>query len=144
MENIKSWMDSLHHPSLTPWVDEILRDNYDHSLDELICRKFFEPGDCHQSQIQWLSLTSFSFELISHPAMKGVILDDFELMDSWLFFGYTFSAWTTVRGNPSRRKPFLHSGFERLESIRFTTNSSLTKSPKTCKSLRAFSLKLLE
>lgn len=41
----------------------------------------------------------------------------------------TFSACTTVRGNPSRRKPFLHSGLAKLESIKFTTRSSLTSAP---------------
>ena len=41
----------------------------------------------------------------------------------------TFSACTTVRGKPSKRKPFLHSGLAKLESIRFTTRSSLTRAP---------------
>lgn len=38
----------------------------------------------------------------------------------------TFSAWTTVLGNPSRRNPFAHSGLPRLSSISSTTRASLT------------------
>ena len=38
----------------------------------------------------------------------------------------TFSAWTTVLGNPSRRKPFAQSGLLRLSSMSSTTRASLT------------------
>lgn len=38
----------------------------------------------------------------------------------------TFSAWTTVLGNPSRRKPLAHSGLLRLSSMSSTTRASLT------------------
>lgn len=41
----------------------------------------------------------------------------------------TFSAWPTVRGNPSNRNPFLHSGRSRLLSIMSTTRSSDTSFP---------------
>lgn len=46
-------------------------------------------------------------------------------------FNPTFSACTTVLGNPSRRNPFLHSGLSRLLSIMSTTRSSDTSFPSS-------------
>lgn len=43
-----------------------------------------------------------------------------------MFCNCTFSAWTTVLGKPSRRKPLAHSGLLRLSSISSTTSASLT------------------
>ena len=45
-------MYALHHLSLIPWVDEILRGSYDHLLDGSIVHKFAELIDCRQFQIQ--------------------------------------------------------------------------------------------
>ena len=38
----------------------------------------------------------------------------------------SFSAWPMVLGNPSRRKPFLHSALSRLSDTILSTSSSLT------------------
>lgn len=40
-----------------------------------------------------------------------------------------------VLGNPSRMKPFLHSGFSKLAEISSTTRSSLTKAPEMKKKI---------
>lgn len=47
------------------------------------------------------------------------------------FLGFTFSACTTVRGKPSNKKPFLHSGLSKFLSIMLTTNSSDTNLPSS-------------
>lgn len=44
---------------------------------------------------------------------------------------FTFSAWTTVRGKPSNRNPFLHSLLSKLVSIMSTTSSSDTSLPSS-------------
>ena len=118
----------LHHLSFLPWEDEILRDNFAHSLGESYDHRFDEPADYHQFQIQQQNL-AFSFVLPEDHLAKISIRDEKNSKISHKIY-YTFSAWTTVRGNPSRRNPFLHSGLERFESMRFTTNSSLTKRPR--------------
>lgn len=43
----------------------------------------------------------------------------------------TFSAWATVRGKPSSKKPFAHSGLSRFASINVQTISSETKVPSS-------------
>lgn len=64
-----------------------------------------------------------------NPTNQKIHSNRFVQRLDWVGAHHTFSACVTVRGNPSSKNPFRHSGLSKLLSIMSTTKSSDTNLP---------------